>query len=145
MPDWLKQAAVVEPRYPCQRGELDVLKPAPRAPTSNDFRRVKADDRFGQPLGIADREVLHAAVTVTVTHSVSAPRSQRTAPLIPDNLHSFRPQQRVEICHVTRHQGIQCTQVLGELVAQYLLYFHILIGRWEVHDRDITGEIPEFL
>src|SRR5690625_2263951 len=75
---------VVKPPDPFQRGKLDVLKPAPGTAAVNHLCLEEADDRFGQsvivavsraahrglnaglgkPLGIADGEILNAAVAM---------------------------------------------------------------------------------
>src|SRR5438105_3086439 len=82
--DRLEQAAVVEPIDPVQRGPLDVLARAPRRAPVDHLGLVQPVDRLGQrvvvgvadaayrwlqaglgqPLGVANRHVLHAPVAV---------------------------------------------------------------------------------
>src|SRR5690606_1559643 len=82
--DRLKKALVIEPPDPFERGELDVFESSPRPPLADHFRFVEANHRFGegivvrvasaadgrldagfrQPLGVANGEILHAAVAV---------------------------------------------------------------------------------
>jgi hypothetical protein len=84
VPDWLEQAAVVEPVDPFQRGVFDGLEAAPWATTVDDLGLEEAvdrlgqrivvavtdaahrrlDARFGQALGVFDRQILAAAVAV---------------------------------------------------------------------------------
>ena len=79
-----EQPVVVEPPGPFERSELDVLHVAPRASSADNLCLEEPDDRFGhgivvriaaaadgrldaclgEPLGVADREVLHPAVAV---------------------------------------------------------------------------------
>lgn len=42
--DRLEQASVVEPVDPFERGELDGVEAAPRAPTANDLRLEEPDN-----------------------------------------------------------------------------------------------------
>ena len=78
------QPSVVEPVDPFQGGQLDLVEPAPRTATTDQLGLVQADQRFGgrvvegvsdaadaglgadlgEPLGVADRQVLHTAVGV---------------------------------------------------------------------------------
>jgi hypothetical protein len=54
----IKQASVVEPVDPFERREFDCLHVAPWAATVNDFRLVKAVDRFGKRVIV---RIAHAA------------------------------------------------------------------------------------
>jgi hypothetical protein len=80
----LEQTPRVVPRDPLQRRELDVVNALPRAAPMNQLRLVEADDGFGervvvriagaadgaldarvgQPLRVANREILRPAVRV---------------------------------------------------------------------------------
>ena len=82
--DRFEQPAMVEPLHPFQQRLLHSPEMAPRAASANDLGLVQPEDRFrerivvavadapdrgldaglGQPLRIADRQVLHASVTV---------------------------------------------------------------------------------
>src|SRR5690606_4720131 len=75
---------MVEPVYPFQRRELDLLQVSPRSTFTDHFGLVKADDGFrqrivvrvtdaangrfdagfGKPLGVPDRQVLRTAIAV---------------------------------------------------------------------------------
>ena len=86
-----EQPVVVEPPGLFERSELDVLHVAPRASAAENLCLEEPDDRFGQgivvriaaaadgrldaclgePLGVADQEVLHPAVAVLWQTTVS--------------------------------------------------------------------------
>lgn len=79
-----QESVVIEPPHPFEGGKLDVLDGAPRAPTANDLRLEEPDDGLGQgvviavppaadrrldtgvgqPLRIANGEVLNPSVVV---------------------------------------------------------------------------------
>jgi len=83
-PDGLEEAAVVEPVDPLEHGELDVVDRSPGAASADDLGLEQADHGFGQrvvegvadradrgfdsglgePLGVANGEVLTATVAV---------------------------------------------------------------------------------
>src|SRR5690606_30456896 len=82
--DRAEKPAVVEPVDPLERGELDILEVAPRPVRADQLRLVEPVDRLGesvvvrvadaadrgcdprlrQPLGVANRQVLHATIAV---------------------------------------------------------------------------------
>ena len=84
VPDWLEEAAAIEPGDPFEGGELDRLEAAPGAAPMDHLSFVEAVDGFGEgiviavtdaanrrldaslgkPLSILDRNVLHTAITV---------------------------------------------------------------------------------
>ena len=84
VPQRFQQALRVEPGDPLERRELDVVEAAPGPGLANDLRLEQPDHRLGervvvrvaaaadrgldarlrQPLGVPNRQVLHAAVAV---------------------------------------------------------------------------------
>jgi hypothetical protein len=82
--DRAEQPTMIEPVYPAQRGEFDVLEAAPRTATSDQFRLVKAVDRLSegvvvgvanaadrsgdarqsQTLGVPYTQILHPAIAM---------------------------------------------------------------------------------
>src|SRR5688572_9029366 len=93
--DGLEQPSNVEPIDPLERRELHVLQRAPRTSAPDHFRLEQTDDRLGQSvvvriattadrgcdsglgqsLGVADRQVLRAAIAVMQSPSRSPARS----------------------------------------------------------------------
>ena len=92
-----EETPVVEPVDPGQHRELDGVDAAPRPALANDFGLEEPDDAFrervvvrvtdaphrpldsglGQPLGIANREVLHASIAVVDQAVRARPRVER--------------------------------------------------------------------
>ena len=82
-----QEPLVVEPGHPVESGELDIIDSLPRAVLSNDLGLVQADHRFGQrvvigiapasnrrfdpgfgePLRVADRQILGEFKSVVAT------------------------------------------------------------------------------
>ena len=82
--DRLQESLRVVPMHPLEGGELDVLRTTPGPASTGHLGLVEADDgcsqsvivrvasaadgrlntRLGEPLGVTDRDVLHAAIAV---------------------------------------------------------------------------------
>ena len=82
--DRLQESLRVVPMHPLEGGELDILETTPGPASTDHLGLVEADDgfsqsvivgvasaadgrlnaRLGEPLGVTDRDVLHAAIAV---------------------------------------------------------------------------------
>src|SRR4029450_5496339 len=110
--DGFEQAMVVEPRDPLEGGQLDRLWRLPRGSTMDELGFVQPVDRLGQrvvvavalapprrldptfdqPLGVADGDVLRAAVGVMDQFALALPsaREQRLLQRIQNEVRSHR-------------------------------------------------------
>ena len=103
--DRAEQALVVVPRDPFEHGKLDLVGVAPRAAAADDLGFEQADDalgqrivvrisdaadgafepRLGEPVGVADRQVLGAAVAMVDEALVRRDRPRSVPPSKPDD------------------------------------------------------------
>src|SRR5713226_4605874 len=108
--DWLQQPTVIEPVDPFERRVFHCLEVPPRAAPVNELGLVKPDDRlgkgvvvriahaayrrldprFGQSLGVANRQILAAAVAVMHDSLDSGARPQRLLQRVQDQFGMHR-------------------------------------------------------